>query len=232
MSGNLLSFACSHRFASGLEFDCAFETDALVTALIGPSGAGKTTMLSMIAGTLRPLSGTIRFGDQTLLDTGAGICLPPERRQIGMVFQDQMLFPHLSVEDNLRYGQRRSRGEAQTVDYRRVVDVLELSTLAQRFPRNLSGGERQRVAIGRALLRSPRLLLLDEPLSAVDEQLKDRILNYLERIQAEWHLPTLYVSHALPEARRLAERFVIVDCGKVLGCWPISEAMRPELPAS
>ena len=180
MPGSPLSFSCQHRFASGFELDATFETDSPVTALFGPSGSGKTTVLSMIAGILRPLAGTIRLGERTLLDTSSGVCLPPERRQFGVVFQDQLLFPHLSVADNLRYGQRRSKSLAQSIAYGCVVEVLELGDLVNRFPRNLSGGERQRVALGRALLGSPQLLLMDEPLSAVDVALKDRILTYLE----------------------------------------------------
>lgn len=230
MSGSLLSFNCRHRFASGLEFNGAFETDAPVTAILGPSGAGKTTILLMIAGMLRPLAGTIRFAGETLLDTHAGVCIPPERRQIGMVFQDQQLFPHLSVEDNLRFGQRRQRSDSNVIEYHRVVEVLELEALARRFPRNLSGGERQRVAIGRALLCNPKLLLLDEPLSAIDSELKDRILTYLERVQSEWHLPTLYVSHVAAEARRLSQLVIFIDAGKVLHSGPTTETFKPESP--
>src|SRR5690606_35642680 len=150
-----------------------------VTALVGPSGAGKSTILSLIAGLLRPEFGTIRLEGRVLLDTAAQVCVAPEGRQIGLVFQDHLLFPHLTVEQNLRYGLRRR--PARTIEFAKLVAILELEGLLQRSPRTLSGGQRQRVALGRAMLRGPELLLMDEPLTALDERLKVQILDYLKR---------------------------------------------------
>lgn len=210
-----LSFACRYRHPSGFELDVAFETDARVTALFGPSGCGKTSVLMLIAGLLWPQTGRIRLGDRTLADSGSKIFLAPERRSIGLVFQDHCLFPHLSVEENLRYGLRRRRRAQQRIEFDRVVETLELGELLRRAPRALSGGERQRVALGRALLASPDLLLLDEPLAALDEALKERILNYFERVVERWQIPLIYVSHNVAEVQRLAERVVVLDQGRV-----------------
>jgi molybdate transport system ATP-binding protein len=186
-----------------------------VTAIVGPSGSGKTSILETIAGLLRPHSGAIEFGEQKWLDTRRGICKKPEQRRVGLVFQDHLLFPHLNVERNLRYGRGR-RASSNSIEPRRVIEVLELGDLLERYPRNLSGGEKQRVALGRALLSDPEILLLDEPLAALDESLKDRILTYLERVVAEWHLPTLYVSHSAREVRRLAEQVIVLEQGRVV----------------
>jgi molybdate transport system ATP-binding protein len=209
-----LSFDCSHRFGGGFELDAAFETSAQVTALVGPSGSGKTSVLYMIAGLLRPRSGTIAFAENTWLDTRHGLNWKTERRHVGFVFQDHVLFPHLSVRRNLMYGHRRA-GRSSTIEPRRVIEVLELSDLLERYPRNLSGGEKQRVALGRALLSGPKLLLLDEPLAALDEGLKERILAYLERVVAEWRVPTIYVSHSIGEVRRLADQVIVLEQGRV-----------------
>ncbi len=228
---SLLSFQCRHRFGSDFELDVAFEVDRPVTSLFGPSGSGKTSVLSAIAGFLRPETGTIRLGERTLLDTDQGICAAPEKRRLGMVFQDHLLFPHLSVEANLRYGQRRRRRSRlpQPIEFSRVVDVLEIGPLLKRYPRNLSGGERQRVAIGRALLSGPQLLLMDEPLASLDTPLKARILAYLQRVVTEWNVPTLFVTHAQAEVRRLADWVVILQQGRVVASGPPDEALsRPE----
>src|SRR5262249_52865156 len=188
-----LVFACRHRSPSGFVLDARFEAGDGTTALFGPSGSGKSTVLGLVAGILRPQSGVIRLADRVLVDTAAGVCLPPERRRLGLVFQDHLLFPHLTVAQNLRYGQRRR--PARRIDFSRGVDILEVGGLLDRSPATLSGGQRQRVALGRALLRGPELLLMDEPLTALDEKLKERILTYLERAVGEWHIPTLFVSH-------------------------------------
>jgi molybdate transport system ATP-binding protein len=189
----------------------------MVTALFGPSGSGKTSLLYMIAGLLRPHTGSIALGATAWLDTGRHIDVKPERRRVGFVFQDHVLFPHLSVERNLMYG-RRQRGGVQPIAPARVIEVLELGELLGRYPRNLSGGEKQRVALGRALLSEPQLLLLDEPLAALDEPLKDRVLTYLERVMSEWRVPTIYVSHHAAEVRRMAERVVVLEGGRVTRC--------------
>jgi molybdate transport system ATP-binding protein len=222
-----LAFDCSHRFPGGFSLAAAFETSAQVTALFGPSGSGKTCVLYMIAGLLRPQSGSIVLGDETWLDTRRGIDCKAERRRVGFVFQDHLLFPHLTVERNLMYGHRRRRSsDAAKIEPRRVVEVLELKELMARYPRNLSGGEKQRVALGRSLLSGPELLLMDEPLAALDEGLKDRILNYLERVVAEWRLPTIYVSHSAVEVRRLAEHVVALEQGRITQCGTPQEVLK------
>lgn len=226
---SLLSFACRHRFDTGFELDVAFETSHAVTSLFGPSGSGKTTVLSLIAGITGPQNGRIRLGNVLLNDPSAGIQVAPERRRIGYVFQDLLLFPHLSVESNLRYGQRR-RGRTRGVDFARVVNVLELGELLQRYPRNLSGGERQRVALGRALLSGPDLLLMDEPLTALDAGLKSRILTYLERVVREWRIPTLFVSHGQGEVRRLADWVIVLENGKVVASGVPEDALAQDRP--
>lgn len=231
---SLLSLQCLYRHPSGFELDVAFETDARATALFGPSGCGKTSVLMLIAGLLRPQSGRIRLGERTLADSDSKIFLTPERRCVGLVFQDHCLFPHLTVEGNLRYGWRR-RGRAQRrIEFDRVVETLELGDLLQRLPGALSGGERQRVALGRALLASPDLLLLDEPLAALDEALKERILNYFERVVERWRIPLIYVSHSVAEVQRMAERVIVLDQGRVVahGVPAITLASAAALPAA
>lgn len=211
-----LEFHCRHRYAGGFELGVSFQTERQVVGLFGPSGSGKTSVLSVIAGSLHPQHGRIVLNQQVLLDPRAGIDLPPQRRRVGMVFQDHLLFPHLSVESNLRYGLNRRRAAKRNIDFARVVDVLELGDLLARPPRNLSGGERQRVALGRSLLAGPEALLLDEPLTALDQPLKERILVYLERVLAQWQIPTLFVSHAAADVRRLAEWAIVLEQGRVV----------------
>lgn len=227
-----LNFHCAHRFGGGFAIDVQLATSAQVTALFGPSGSGKTSILYMIAGLLRPRSGSITLGERTWLDTKRGIDLKPERRHVGFVFQDHLLFPHLSVERNLMYGRRRQPDPARTIQPARVIEVLELGELLGRYPRNLSGGEKQRVALGRSLLSGPELLLLDEPLAALDEGLKDRVLTYLERAVAEWHIPTLYVSHNGVEVRRLAEHVIVLEAGRVTQSGTPEEVLTANYSAS
>lgn len=208
-----LQFACRRRMNVQFELDAAFECPAGVTALFGPSGSGKTTILNLIAGALRPADGRIELCGDVLDDTARGIHVPPDRRQIGVVFQDHLLFPHLSVRENLQYGARR-RGTS--VDFNKVVEILEVGPLLDRYPRTLSGGQRQRIALGRAIVRAPRLLLMDEPLAGLELRLKERILAYLVRLLAEFNLPTLFVSHDQTDVRRLAERVVVLEAGRVV----------------
>jgi molybdate transport system ATP-binding protein len=229
---NRLEFHASHRYPGGFAFDVAFDTSAQATALFGPSGSGKTSVLNVIAGLLHPRSGTIRWGEQTWLDTQAGVDVKAERRHVGFVFQDHLLFPHLSVERNLRYGRRRRRARSSAIETARVIEVLELGDLLARYPRNLSGGEKQRVALGRSLLSGPELLLMDEPLAALDEGLKDRILTYLERVVAEWRVPTIYVSHNAAEVRRLADRVIMLEQGRVTQCGPPAEVLQSSYSSS
>jgi molybdate transport system ATP-binding protein len=208
-----LGFRCAHRYPAGFRLDAEFELEDGVTALVGPSGSGKSTILSMIAGILRPDAGLIRLGDRVLLDTTRGIHLPPEKRGVAVVFQDHLLFPHLSVEGNLRFGLKRR--PPRTIDFHRVLDVLELHGMLHRSPGTLSGGERQRVALGRALLRGPELLLMDEPLAALDAKLKEQILAYLAQSFAEWRIPTLFVSHDAADTRAIASRRIVINAGTV-----------------
>ncbi|ATS87202.1 molybdenum ABC transporter ATP-binding protein [Xanthomonas citri pv. fuscans] len=183
--------------------------DARVVALVGPSGAGKTTVLNAIAGLVRPQAGHIRIDGRCLYDAGQGIDLPTHQRRIGYVFQDARLFPHLDVRRNLRYG-RHARGTA-LFGFDDVVALLGIAPLLQRRPRNLSGGEAQRVAIGRALLAQPAILLFDEPLSALDLARREELIPYLQRVRDEIRLPMLYVSHNPDEVQRIADSVHVLD---------------------
>ena len=206
-----------HRLGSfTLDAAFAFGEAARVTALFGPSGAGKSTIIAAIAGLFRPQSGRVVVGGETLLDTERGIFVPPRARRIGVVFQDGRLFPHMSVRANLLYGWRRIKPRPGGGSIDAVVGLLGLEPLLGRKPRTLSGGERSRVALGRALLMAPRALLLDEPLAALDAARKAEILPYLERLVAETKIPMLYVSHALDEVARLADRMVVLNQGRVV----------------
>jgi molybdate transport system ATP-binding protein len=210
------------RLARGdFDLDTRFEMPATgVIGILGPSGSGKTTLISAIAGILAPREGVIAVGDQVLFDSGRHLNLPIECRGCGVVFQEARLFPHLRVEENLRYGLSRLRGREITQHFEHVAAMLGISHLLTRRPATLSGGERQRVAIGRALLSQPRLLLLDEPLSAVDRDRKDEILPYLERLRDEALLPIIYVSHALDEILRLAAQVVLIEAGRCIAAGP------------
>ena len=224
-----LSLALRHPLGDGV-LDVAFEAPgAGVTALFGPSGAGKSTVLAAVAGLLRPASCRLTLDGTTLADTAAGIWTPPERRRIGLVFQDAMLFPHMTAAANLRYGLRRApRGP---IGFDDVVALLDLARLLDRRPHTLSGGERQRVAIGRALLAQPRLLLLDEPLASLDSARKAEILPFLARLKTALALPMLYVTHALEEVARLADHLVLLRDLRILGSGPVEAmAARADLP--
>ena len=219
-----LSFACRHRFPDGFELDVAFECDRRVTSLFGHSGSGKSSILSILAGLFKADYARIQLGDRLIADTGQKLFTRPEHRRIGFVFQDHLLFPHMTVDANLNYGAGRASGGTD-ISYDRVVEVLELRDLLGRRPGSLSGGQRQRVALGRALLSRPELLLMDEPLAALDEELKSRILDYLQRVIEEWHIPTLFVSHGQTEVRRLAEWVYVVHAGHITGQGRPSEAL-------
>ena len=193
----------------------AFTGEGRVTGLFGASGAGKTTLVNMIAGLLRPDRGVIALDDEVLDDTGRGVHVPPHRRRIGYVFQDARLFPHLNVGQNLDYGRRMNGLPDDTAQRKRVTDLLDIGHLLDRRPGKLSGGERQRVALGRALLSKPRLLLLDEPLGSLDEGRKVEILPYLVRLRDEANVPMVYVSHDAAEMRQLATQIVMLRGGRV-----------------
>jgi molybdate transport system ATP-binding protein len=193
-----------------------FQIAGGVTALFGPSGAGKTSLVNMIAGLLKPDRGCIVLDDTTLFDAAKAINVRPHRRQIGCVFQEGRLFPHLSVRQNLDYGRRMSGRPRNPRQFERIASLLGITHLLQRRPRMLSGGERQRVAIGRALLMQPRLLLLDEPLASLDAGHKGEILPYLMRLRDEAAIPMVYVSHIAGELRQIATSVVRLDEGRVL----------------
>lgn len=197
-----------------------------VTAVYGPSGAGKTSLLQMIAGLLRPDSGHIRLDGQVLYDASAGICVSPEVRRLGFVFQNDLLFPHLSVEDNLRFGYRRLKPAQRRFELEQIVALLEIGPLLRRWPRHLSGGERQRIALGRALLSSPRMLLMDEPLASLDQGLKSRIIPYLRHIRSDLGIPILYVSHSVAEILELTRQVLILQQGSVVAHGDIFDVAR------
>lgn len=186
-----------------------------VTALFGRSGSGKTTLANMVAGLVRPERGRIAIDGRVLFDTESGIDVPPEKRRLGYVFQDSRLFPHLDVAANLRFGMNRVGVSERRVGFDAVVGLLGLEPLLGRRPAGLSGGERQRVAIGRALLASPRILVMDEPLAALDGARKAEVLAFIARLSASFAIPILYVSHAMDEVLRLADTLVLMDGGRV-----------------
>jgi molybdate transport system ATP-binding protein len=197
--------------------DASFRTNAHgLTALFGRSGAGKTSIIAAIAGLLRPEQGRIVAGGETLFDSARGIDLPAEQRRVGYVFQDARLFPHLSVRDNLLYGWKRAPPADRRIAYDRLVDLLGVEHLLARRPRALSGGEKQRVAIGRALLAQPRLLLMDEPLASLDAARKAEIFPYLERLRDQLGVLIVYVSHAVEEVIRLANTIVLIEDGRIV----------------
>ncbi len=213
-----------HRLgAFGL--DAAFTSERGVTALFGRSGSGKTSVIRIIAGLTRPTDGRVLLDGEALTDTARGIFIPQHRRRFGYVFQEARLFPHLSVRSNLSYGRWFTPKSAHTENFDRVVDLLGIGQLLDRSPSKLSGGEKQRVAIGRALLASPRLLLMDEPLAALDEARKGEILPYLERLRDEMDIPIVYVSHSIAEVARLANQVVVMRDGKVEAAGPATEVL-------
>ncbi len=221
----MLEVALRHRLgAFALEVDFAAPATG-VTALFGVSGSGKSTVINAIAGLMRPDHGAIRLDGTVFVDRARGIDLPAWRRRIGYVFQDARLFPHLRVRDNLLYGWRRLPAGIERPPVDPVVELLGIGHLLDRRPGGLSGGEKQRVALGRALLTSPRLLLMDEPLAALDAARKDDILPYIERLRDEHRLPIVYVSHVIEEVARLADTLVVLAAGKTVAAGPLVEVM-------
>jgi molybdate transport system ATP-binding protein len=197
--------------------DAVFATDGRITALFGPSGAGKTSLVNVIAGLIRPEQGRVAVDDAILLDISSGIDIPANKRRIGYVFQEGRLFPHLTVRQNLLYGHWFAPRDLRQTSFDEVTELLDLSPLLHRGTLQLSGGEKQRVAIGRALLSSPRLLLLDEPLSSLDETRKQEVMPFLERLRDHARMPIVYVSHSVAEVERLANEVVYMDAGRVTG---------------
>ncbi|NGM23770.1 molybdenum ABC transporter ATP-binding protein [Roseomonas stagni] len=229
----MLGVALRHRFGrDGFTIDASFKAPGDgVTALFGPSGCGKSTILAAVAGLLRPDEGRVTLDDAVLLDTARRVCLAPERRRCGVVFQEARLFPHLSVEANLRYGLKRAPHDATGPGFEAVVALLGIAQLLPRRPGRLSGGERQRVALGRALLSRPRLLLMDEPLAALDAARRAEVLPFLARLRDAARIPILYVTHALDEVDALADRLVLLEAGRVVAEGSVEDlTARTDLP--
>lgn len=217
---------------SDFTLEARFTADAGITILFGPSGAGKSSIVNMIAGLLKPERGRIVVNGRVLFDGEAGIDLPAHRRRIGYVFQEGRLFPHLSVRQNLLFGRWFSPRGERYMDIRQVVEMLGIEGLLDRRPRDLSGGEKQRVAIGRALLASPRVLLMDEPLASLDPGRKGEILPFIERLRRTADIPIVYVSHSVEEVRRLADTLVLLAGGRVIAAGSAADLIGRLDPAS
>ena len=216
----------------GFLLDAAFTSERGVTALFGRSGSGKTSMIRIIAGLARPDEGRVILDGEALTETATGTFVPKHRRRFGYVFQEARLFPHLSVRANLSYGRWFTAKTVGGENFDRIVDLLGIEPLLERSPAKLSGGEKQRVAIGRALLFAPRLLLMDEPLAALDEARKAEILPYLERLRDQTEIPIIYVSHSIAEVARLANQVVVLSDGKVEATGPAVDILsRPSAAA-
>jgi molybdate transport system ATP-binding protein len=221
----MLTVRVQHRFGA-FALDAAFEAAGGLTALFGRSGAGKTSLVNAIAGLLRPEHGHVAIDDAVLTDTERGVFVPARRRRIGYVFQEGRLFPHLTVRQNLLYGRWFApKAARRPEEFDQVVDMLGIAVLLARRPANLSGGEKQRVAIGRALLSGPRLLVMDEPLASLDEARKAEILPYIERLRDEAGVPVVYVSHQIAEVARLATTMVVLSEGSVAAVGPPAAIM-------
>jgi molybdate transport system ATP-binding protein len=205
------------------QIDAEFELNGVaVVGLFGPSGGGKTSIINMIAGIIEPDAGEIVIETRTLYEKKSHTNIPPNRRRIGYIFQESRLFPHLSVESNLKYGWKLCKPELRRIEYDHVVDLLGIGSILRLRPSKLSGGEKQRVAIGRALLTSPELMLMDEPLSSLDRDRKAELLPFIRRLTTELKIPTIYVSHSVSEISQLAEKIVMIINGKV------GEILTPE----
>ena len=220
----MLEVDIQHRLGA-FDLDIRFRSGRGLTALFGRSGSGKTSVVNAIAGLIRPLRGRIVADEAVLLDTERGICAPTHRRGVGYVFQEGRLFPHLTVRHNLLFGRWFASGRARSAGLEDVVELLGIGALLDRRPGRLSGGEKQRVAIGRALLAGPRLLLMDEPLASLDARRKDEILPYLERLRDQANVPIIYVSHSVAEVTRLATTIVLISDGRVHAVGPVQEVM-------
>ena len=218
----MLSVDIQKRFP-GFTLNARFTAPAGLTALFGQSGSGKTTVINAIAGLTRPDAGRITADGSVFYDSDTGQFLPASRRQLGYVFQDSRLFPHLTVRQNLLYGRWFASARKGGADFGRIVEMLGIGHLLTRRPHGLSGGEKQRVALGRAILSRPRMLVMDEPLAALDEARKAEILPYLERLRDEIRLPILYVTHSVSELARLATTVVMMDAGRVVAAGPTGD---------
>lgn len=219
-----LSVQISQTF-EGFDLDVAFDAPEGLTVLFGASGSGKTSIVNAVAGLSRPDRACISAQGRVLVDSEKGVSLPAHQREIGYIFQEGRLFPHLTVQKNLLYGRRLARGRTDEISFDRVVDLLGLGELLARQPKHLSGGEQQRVAIGRALLARPKMILADEPLAALDEPRKAEIMPYFEMLRDEFSLPILYVSHSIAEVARLATTVVALENGRVTRVGPAGEVL-------
>lgn len=213
-----------HGVVGTFQLRAKFRSQGLATAVFGHSGAGKTSLIQMLAGLRTPQAGHIRIGDTVVYDSAAGINVPVEERRVGMVFQDSRLFPHMSVERNLTYS-HWAGGRLPGLRFDKVIQLLSLENLLKRNPLTLSGGEQQRVAIGRALLSDPRILLLDEPLASLDNARKQNILPFIERVAQESRIPICYVSHSMDEVTRIADDLVVLSRGKTIASGPLTEIL-------
>ncbi|MEZ5923604.1 MAG: molybdenum ABC transporter ATP-binding protein [Hyphomicrobiaceae bacterium] len=209
----------------GFALSVQFSADAGLTAIFGPSGAGKSTILAMIAGQVHPDRGRIIVGGETLFDSDRGIDVPSHRRRAGLIHQTARLFPHMTVRQNLEFGRRFAAGRASPIPFAPLVEALGIAALLDRRPAGLSGGERQRIAIGRSILSAPRMLLMDEPLAALDHERRQEIMPLIEQLRDELALPILYVSHQIEEVARLADRVAVIETGRLVSMGPPVEAL-------
>jgi len=196
--------------------DVNFSVQPRVTGLFGPSGAGKSTLLNVLAGLIQPDSGRIVLDGACIFDSELKINVPIHQRHIGLIFQESRLFPHLTVHGNLTYGFNLLEKPQQQFSLEQIVALLEIGPLLKQRPHQLSGGEKQRVAMGRALLSSPRLLLLDEPLASLDKKLKNQILPFLKKVAEEINIPMIYISHSIEEIQQITQQLVFIDQGKII----------------
>lgn len=204
------------KTVGAFEFDVAFRTDSKRLGIFGRSGSGKSTLVNLLAGLLTPDAGVFRFADRVLFDSAKRICVSPQKRRIAVVFQHSHLFPHLNVESNLMYGYRRIPAADRTIDPDELCRVLDIGHLLKRSVGDLSGGERQRVALGRGVLANPHLLLMDEPLSGLDEKLKYQIIPYLKDVLQRYGIPLVYVSHSMNEMRMLVDEVLVMENGTLV----------------
>lgn len=209
-----LSLRCTFRYPQRFALDATLSSDAHVTALCGASGSGKTTILMLIAGLLRPETGAIRYGDETWVDVAERRFVPPEARRVGVMFQEPRLFPHFNVQKNLNYGFARRSGEPAQMA--KAIETLEIGDLLSRPAHSLSGGQKQRVALARALVSGPQLLLLDEPLTSVEPALQEKIAVYVKRVAEEFATPIVLVSHSAELVQQMAERTFWVKAGAIV----------------
>lgn len=208
--------------------EASFALDQPVTGLFGSSGSGKSTLLNLVAGLAHPDKGWLKLGDKFLFDSRKNINLSSNKRQVGVVFQDSQLFPHLAIKQNLLYGYKRTAKNQRRFEVAEIIDLLEIGHLLKKRPTQLSGGEKQRVGLGRALLASPQFLLLDEPLASLDQGLKGQILPFLKRVKDELELPMVYISHSMEEILHLTDHLVVINNGRILGAGHFYDVINTE----